>query len=169
MIKKNVPVISIVGWANTGKTTFLEKLLVEMKSRGLRVGVIKHHRGSFEIDQPGKDTWRFARAGAACTAIAGPEKIGLVMEMDHDPSPQEVVALMPEMDIFITEGYKKGPYPQIEVRREGYGESKPASQPGQLVAVVGDQISCTENVPCFSSQKAAAVADFIINKYSLKK
>jgi molybdopterin-guanine dinucleotide biosynthesis protein B len=166
MNSRSVPIISVVGWANTGKTTFLEKLVTEFKARGRRVGVIKHHRGAFDIDRPGKDTWRLARAGAACTAITGSGRVGLVLEFDGDPTVEEVVALMPGMDLIITEGYKQAAFPQLEVRRAGYGENRPASRPGQLVAVVGARSLCTEDVPCFDPEDAAAVADFIEEKFS---
>jgi len=161
MNNRSVPVISVVGWANTGKTTFLEKLVAELRARGRRVGVIKHHRGPFEMDRPGKDTWRLARAGAACTAIAGPGKVGLVLEFDGDPAVEEVAILMPGMDLIITEGYKQAAFPQLEVRRTGCGEGRPASRPGQLAAVVGERSLCTEDVPCFDPEDAVAVADFI--------
>lgn len=163
--KDQVPIISIVGWANTGKTTYLAKLVSQMRARDFRVGVIKHHHGSFEIDKPGKDTWLLARAGAVCTAIAGPGKVGLVMETDGDPAPDEVAALMPGVDIIFTEGYKKGPFPQIEVCRAGCGEGKPASRPEQLVAVVGERAYCSEEVPCFDAEDAVSLADFIVEKF----
>lgn len=163
--KTSVPIISVVGWADSGKTTFLEKLVAELKRRGCRLGVIKHHRGPFEIDRPGKDTWRMARAGAACTAIAGPGRVGLVLETEGDLSPGEIAALMPGMDLVITEGYKGENYPQIEVRRPGCGEERPAAREEHLAAVVGDKTLCSEGVPCFSPDDAVSVADFIIEHY----
>ncbi len=163
-----VPVISVVGWANSGKTTFLEKLVTELKERGFRVGIIKHHRGPFEIDKPGKDTWRMARAGAVCTAIAGPGKVGLVLETEEDMRPGEIAALMPGMDIVITEGYKQECLPQIEVRRAGCGEERPAAKDGQLVALVGDKLSCCEGIPCFNINDASGLADFIEANYLQK-
>lgn len=165
MKSNRVPVISIVGWAGTGKTTFLEKLVAAMKERGFRVGVIKHHHGPFELDIPGKDTWRLARAGAACTAIAGPGKAGLVLQVDGEVSPGAIAAMMPGVDLVFTEGYKQGPFPQIEVRRAGCGEGKPASRPEQLVAVVGERGLCPENVPRFDPGNITGAADFIIDKY----
>ncbi|WP_347490563.1 molybdopterin-guanine dinucleotide biosynthesis protein B [Desulfoscipio sp. XC116] len=161
----NPPLISVVGWANTGKTTFLEKLVAELRGRGVRVGVIKHHRGPFEMDKPGKDSWRVAQAGAVCTAIAGPGKVGLVMEMEGDPDPGDIAALMCGVDLVFTEGYKEGPYPQLEVRRAGYGEARPAARPGQLVAVVGDCSPGAEKVPCFAVGDIPAVANFILEKF----
>ena len=165
-INLSVPVLSVVGWANSGKTTFLEKLLTELKQRGCRVGFIKHHhRGTFEFDQPGKDTWRMARAGAVCTAVAGPGKVGLVLETETEMGPGEIAALMPGVDIVITEGYKGESFPQIEVRRAGYGEERPAAREGQLVAVVGDKLYGGEDVPCFKIDDISGVADLILTNY----
>lgn len=161
----SVPIISVVGWANSGKTTFLEKLVTELKKQGYRVGVIKHHPGSFEIDRPGKDTWRMARAGAVCTAISGPGKVGLVLQTEGDLSPVEIAALMPGVDLIITEGYKRERFPQIEIRGAGSTESRPAAKEEQLDAVVGEKPLCPESVPCFSPEDAPGVAEFIIKKY----
>ncbi|KJS10458.1 MAG: hypothetical protein JL56_12570 [Desulfotomaculum sp. BICA1-6] len=163
-----VPVISVVGWANSGKTTFLEKLVTELKQRGCRVGIIKHHRGTFEIDKPGKDTWRMARAGAVCTAIAGPGKVGLVLETEADMRPEEIAALMPGMDIIITEGYKQERLPQIEVCRAGCKEERSAARDGQLVAVVGEKLYRSVGIPCFNIDDASGVADFIAANYLRK-
>ncbi len=163
--KKQVPIISVVGWSNSGKTTFLEKLVAELKNRGYRVGIIKHHRGPFEIDQPGKDTWRLFKAGAACTAIAGPGKVGLVMETGGDMPPGEIAALMPAVDIIITEGYKKEGFPQIEIRRAGSGEKMPASREEQLVAVVGDEPHPAGQAPWFNLNDVQEVAKFIISNF----
>ncbi|WP_207637563.1 molybdopterin-guanine dinucleotide biosynthesis protein B [Desulfotruncus alcoholivorax] len=161
----SVPVISVVGWSNSGKTTFLEKLVAELKARGIKVGIIKHHHGPFEIDRPGKDTWRLFQAGAECTAIAGPGKVGLVIRSEEDMPPGDIAALMPGVDLVITEGYKGSAYPQIEVRRAGHYRGETTSRVGRLVAVIGDLALCEEGFPCFSSEDIAGAADFIIDQY----
>ena len=163
--KTAVPILSVVGWSGTGKTTFLEKLVTRLKDRGYRVGFIKHHRGPFDIDRPGKDTWRLAGAGAACTAIAGPGKVGLVLQVEGEMSPVDIAALMPGMDLIITEGYKQEGFPQIEVRRAGCGAGPSAARDGQLVAVVGDNRALAGSVPCYDIDDAAGVADFIVNNF----
>ena len=163
--KTAVPILSVVGWSGTGKTTFLEKLVARLKDSGYRVGFIKHHRGPFDIDRPGKDTWRLAGAGAACTAIAGPGKVGLVLQVEGEMSPADIAALMPGMDLIITEGYKREGLPQIEVRRAGCGAEPPAARDGQLVAVVGEKRPCAGSVPFYDINDAAGVADFIVNNF----
>jgi molybdopterin-guanine dinucleotide biosynthesis protein B len=79
-----IPIVSIVGKSDSGKTTLLEKLVAELKSRGFRVGTIKHDAHSFEIDHEGKDSWRHKKAGASVSIISSAEKIGMVLDSDHD-------------------------------------------------------------------------------------
>lgn len=158
------PVISIVGWSNTGKTTFIEKLIGELKKRGYRVGTIKHHHGKVELDKPGKDTYRHAQAGADAVVIASPEKVGMIRKTDKEWSLQMLVELLKDMDIIITEGFKKENAPQIEVYRHDLFNKTPASQPGSLIAVVSDT-EHERNVPVFNWNDAAGVADLIETKF----
>ena len=84
---KTPPIVSIVGNSGSGKTTFLEKLIPEMIRRGFKVGTIKHDVHGFEMDKPGKDSWRHKRAGAHTTMISSPYQIGMVMDVDEDHNP----------------------------------------------------------------------------------
>ena len=93
------PVVSIVGYSGSGKTTLIEKLISALKQRGLRVGTIKHDVHGFEMDRPGKDSWRHKQAGASATIITSPRQIGMVMDADHDHHPMELLPLMAGMDI----------------------------------------------------------------------
>ena len=80
-----IPILSIVGKSGSGKTTLLEKLIAELKRRGYRVATIKHHaHPGFEIDQPGKDTWRHAQAGSDHVVIAAPDKIASIRRLERD-------------------------------------------------------------------------------------
>ncbi|MCR5173611.1 MAG: molybdopterin-guanine dinucleotide biosynthesis protein B, partial [Oscillospiraceae bacterium] len=87
--RHGVPVFQFVALSGTGKTTFLEKLVAELKSRGLRVGVYKHDGHEFEIDRPGKDSWRFTRAGADVTLLSS---AGKAVIMENRPVPPEELA-----------------------------------------------------------------------------
>lgn len=118
--KKAPEVISIVGKTNSGKTTLIEKIVTELKKRGYRVGVIKHDVHKFEFDHEGKDTWRINRAGADTVVIASGKKMGMVKKLEHERNIDEIVGeLMQDMDIVITEGYKKQDKPKIEVTADG--------------------------------------------------
>ena len=118
-----IGVFSFVAYSGTGKTTFLEKLIPELKSRGLRVAVYKHDAHEFEIDKKGKDSWRFTAAGADVTVISSGTKAA-VMENRY-VSPEELVGRIKDVDIIITEGYKAGPWPKIAMRRRESGNDFP--------------------------------------------
>ena len=92
MGKKPPPILLFVaGKSGSGKTTILERLIPELKDRGLKVGTIKHHHGDFTMDIPGKDSWRHKMAGAEKTIISSPNRIGMVIDSDHDHTPEELM------------------------------------------------------------------------------
>src|SRR5512137_535515 len=93
------PAFSVVGRGNVGKTTFLEKLIRELKRRGYRVAVIKHYERDFEIDQPGKDSWRLSQAGSDVAVISAPQKMAMVRRLQSELLLDEVIATLPAVDI----------------------------------------------------------------------
>lgn len=160
-----LPIISIVGASNSGKTTFLEKLIPELAARGYRVGAIKHDAHGFEMDRKGKDTWRLSRAGAEVIAISSPGRFASIRRTDGEMSLQEIAArFFWTEDILITEGFKKAHFPKIEIFRSEV-EPKPICGPGDnLAAVVSDDEVDTQT-PRFSLADWRGVADFIENRY----
>lgn len=102
-----IPVISVVGRSNSGKTTYLEKLIAVMKQRGYKVAVIKHHHQDFEMDQTGKDTWRHAQAGADVVCLTSPHKMALIKKSEQEVPLNQVIQLIRDVDIIFTEGYKQ--------------------------------------------------------------
>ena len=160
-----LPIISIVGASNSGKTTFLEKLIPELGARGYRVGAIKHDAHEFEMDRKGKDTWRLSRAGAEVIAISSPGRFASIRRTDGEMSLEEIAArFFWTEDILITEGFKKARFPKIEVFRSEV-EPKPICGPeDNLVAVVSDDEVDTQT-PRFSFADWRGVADFIENRY----
>jgi len=154
-----IPIISVVGKSGVGKTTFLEKLIAELKQRGYRVAVVKHDVHGFEIDQPGKDSWRLAQAGSDSVVIASPQKLALIKQLDREMTLNEIAALLSDIDIIITEGYKRADAPKIEVsRRERGGEL--LCTPEELVAIVADQ-PFAPDVPQFGLDDARGVVDLL--------
>jgi molybdopterin-guanine dinucleotide biosynthesis protein B len=134
----NTPLLCIVGKSKSGKTTLLEKLIPELKRRGYRVATIKHHsHPEFEIDQPGKDTWRYAQAGSDVVILSAPGKIASIQKLDRELSLDEIYKRLPEVDIIQTEGYKSARKPSLEVVRAERGLDL-ISDPEQLLAVVTD-------------------------------
>ncbi|MDF2570508.1 MAG: mobB: molybdopterin-guanine dinucleotide biosynthesis protein [Sporomusa sp.] len=154
-----IPVISIVGRSNSGKTTYLEKLIAELKCRGVRVAVIKHHHHDFEIDQPGKDTWRHAQAGADVVCLAAPHKVAMIRKTDHELPLDQVVGYIDNVDIIFTEGYKQESKPKIEVYRQASGNVPLGIKP-ELIAVVSDTM-LYEDVPHFKLDDPATMAGFL--------
>ena len=157
-----VPIISVVGKSGSGKTTFLEKLLPELKRRGYRVAIVKHDVHGFDIDRPGKDTWRHAQAGADVVVISSPHRMALIQRRDKEMTLDEIADYVQGVDIIITEGYKRGDKLKIEVSRRARSEELICKQE-ELLAIVTDQIFPLET-PHFAMDDAAGVANLLEKK-----
>lgn len=159
-------IISIVGPSGSGKTTLLEKLIPALIRRGLTIGTLKHDVHGFDMDRPGKDSWRHKQAGAAVSVISSPDKVGLVMDADHDNRPIELAPLFTNVDIVLTEGYKTATNDKIEVfRPEVHGELL-CRDDETLVAVASD-VPVDINVPRIPLQHVDELADFLIAHFKL--
>ena len=166
-VKKDPPILSIVGLSGSGKTTLLEKLIPEFTRRGLRVGTIKHDVHGFEMDHPGKDSWRHKHAGAAATIISSAQQIGMVMDADHDYDPADLVKFFQEVDIIMTEGYKNLANPKLEVFRSGLRHDEPICIGDEnLLAVITD-LSFDLDIPRFSLDDMERLTDFLIANLNL--
>lgn len=161
-MKEPVPVIGLAGYSGSGKTTFLEKLVAELRTRGYRIGVVKHTHHPVEFDQPGKDTWRHARAGAEAVVLAAPKSATLFRKFDRDPAPEEVITMVDGVDIIFVEGFKKGKWPKIEIYNTQVAE-RPDIPEGELLAVVSGERPAA-GVTHFLPDDAAGVADFLEEK-----
>jgi molybdopterin-guanine dinucleotide biosynthesis protein B len=161
-----VPLVCIVGFSGAGKTTVTVGLVGALKQRGLRVGTIKHDVHGFEMDRPGKDSWRHKQAGASATIISSPAQIGMVMDVDHDHHPLELVPLLGEMDIVLVEGFKRADLPKIEVFRSE-NEKPPACQNDRgLLAVVSDA-KLGWSVPRYAANDFEGLAELILEHFRL--
>lgn len=160
-----VPVLSVVGRSGSGKTTFLEKLLPELKSRGLRVAVVKHDVHGFDVDHEGKDSWRLKRAGAHTVAVSSPSLIAVIRDADHDWSLDELRSrALTDVDLILSEGYKRDVHPKIEVYRESVHPEPLCGPADHLVAMVADRAPAC-GVPLFGLNDARSVADFVGAKF----
>ncbi len=161
MVQKErcIPLIGLAGFSNSGKTTFLEKLIAALKGRGYRIGVIKHTHHQVEFDQPGKDTWRHSRAGAEAVALAAPGGVSLIRNFESDPGPEAVISMISGVDLIVIEGYKRGKWPKIEVYHQGVSE-RPVIPIDELLAVVSD-VPLDSEAPCFGLDDSSGVADLI--------
>ena len=159
----NIPIFSFVAFSGTGKTTLLEKLVAELKKRGLRVAVVKHDAHEFDIDREGKDSWRFTRAGADVTAVISETKAA-IME-NRRVSIETLLSWITDVDIILTEGYKHGVWPKIAVMRSSAGTPLPVPLE-ELFAIVTDAPENTDK-PCFDLDDIIGLADFLINEVKI--
>jgi len=160
-----IPIVSIVGKSNSGKTTLIEKLIPELVRRGWRVGTIKHNMHGFEIDHAGKDSWRHKHAGASVTVVASPSQVAVIEDVERD---YEIGALRDRyvrgVDVILVEGYKGNPYPKIEVFRPALRRERLCGVQDNLVAVASDEPLQTE-VPCLDLSDIAGIADLIESRF----
>lgn len=159
------PVVSFVGKPDSGKTTLLEKLIPELNRRGYRVGTIKHHVHRFEMDKPGKDTFRHKQAGARVVALSSPTGLGVIRDVDGDSDVESLVArYFGDVDLVIAEGYKRLDLPKIEVHRSALHLEPLANRDETWVAMVSDvQAEC--NLPCFGLDDFEGLATFLIERF----
>jgi len=160
------PVVCIVGFSGSGKTTVTVGLVAALKRRSLRVGTIKHDVHSFEIDRHGKDSWLHKQAGASTTIISSPARIGMVMDVDHDHHPLELVPLLDEMDIVLVEGFKRADLPKIEVFRPENEKPPACRNDRNLLAVVSDA-HLDWCVPRYAANDFEGLAELVLEHFRL--
>ncbi len=159
-----IPVISFIGRHNSGKTTILEKVIRGLKEKGYKVAVIKHHKGDFELDIQGKDTWRLAEAGSDVVVISSPGKTAVIRKSGQELTLDQIKEMVSDgMDIVISEGYKFDNKPKIEVFRSEVSD-KILTDKKDLIALVTDR-KFDIDVPQFSLDDADGIVEFIIEKY----
>jgi molybdopterin molybdotransferase len=159
------PVISIVGKSDAGKTTFLEKLVPHLTARGHKVGTIKHDVHGFDIDHKGKDSWRHKQAGAHTVTISSPKKVAIIKDVDREQTIDSLaVTYFQDVDLLVTEGYKKQNKPKIEVFRSSVHNAPLCTDDASLVAIVSD-IPLNLGVPRFALNDIKGVADFVETRF----
>ncbi len=160
-------VVAFVAKSNTGKTTLLEKVIQELEKRGYRIGAIKHDAHSFDIDHPGKDSHRLAAAGAATMLITSPEKLALIKKHDRTPPLEELVeTYFSDVDIVLTEGFKRSSLPKIEVHRRERSPTllcRGEEHDPTLLAVASDE-PLDLDVPVLDINNPVQVADFVVER-----
>lgn len=167
--KKTIPpVVSVIGNSGSGKTTFLEKLIPELTGRGLKVGSIKHDVHGFELDKPGKDSWRHKHAGTSTTVISSPYQIGMVKDVEYDHEPDELFSFFNGMDIILTEGYKRSNMPKLEIFRAEITTEPLCKNDEKLLALISDS-DIDIGVPVFSTREIKKVAELLIEHFDLTR
>ena len=160
----NIPVLTIIAKSGSGKTTLMEKLIAEIKRRGYKLATIKHHsHAGFDIDKPGKDSWRFAQAGSDQVIIAAPDKIAGYRLLERELTLDEILDTVTDVDFILVEGYKRAGKPALEIVRSEVGTEMIGGEE-QLVAVATD-IKLDVNVPQFGLEDVAGIVDFIETEF----
>jgi molybdopterin-guanine dinucleotide biosynthesis protein B len=162
-------VMGIAGYSGSGKTTLVERLIPALRSRGLRVSVVKHAHHDFEIDHEGKDSWRHRQAGAAEVLVTSPRRWALVHELRNDPKPtlQDHLARLGHCDIVLVEGFKREPIPKLEVHRAASGKPSLWPTDGDIVGLATD-VPVVSGLPQFPLDAIEAIADFVVAHLGLQ-
>jgi molybdopterin-guanine dinucleotide biosynthesis protein B len=148
--------------SSSGKTTLIEKIVAILRSRGMRVAVVKHASAGFDLDKPGKDSWRFQQAGANTVLLVGPGKIAMMKNIEHEPSPDDLVQMAGDVDLLIHEGFKRNAENKIEVFRYGISGPRPLSlDDTSFLALVSDK-PFDVKIPFFDLNDAVGIADFLL-------
>ena len=158
----DIPVYSFIAKSGTGKTTLIEKLIPELKSRGLRVAVMKHDAHEFDVDKPGKDSWRMTHAGADVTVIASATHSAV---MENRPVPaDELLKSIRDVDVILTEGYQQGPWKKIGVHRAASGNVLPVISDSYIAVAADGDVDVP--APHIGLDDVKSLADFIVSDMS---
>ena len=164
-------IFGLAGWSGSGKTTLMTALIPEFVSRGITVSTIKHAHHAFDIDQPGKDSWRHRAAGAQEVMVASARRWALMHELRDEPEPSldELVRRLGRVDLILVEGFKRHAHLKIEVYRPSLG--KPLLHPDDpyVVAVASDERLPGVSVPCLPLSDAGMIATFILRHDGLAR
>jgi molybdopterin-guanine dinucleotide biosynthesis protein B len=158
-----VKIFGFAGWSGSGKTTLIEKLIPRFVGRGLRVSLIKHAHHTFDVDTPGKDSYRHRQAGASEILVTSSRRWVLMHELRgaHEPSFDEHVRHLSPCDLLLVEGFKFAPIPKLEVWRKEPGEPLLHPNDPHIVAVASDEKLDTK-LPLLQLNDDAAISEFIV-------
>ena len=167
-------VVGFAGYSGSGKTTLVEKLIPALKARSLRVSVVKHAHHNFDIDQPGKDTFRHRKAGAAEVVVASSRRMALIREFEVPNKLLDVhtliAALDRTVDWVLVEGFKNSDLPKIEIWRPASGDDKGNPlrylSDRRIVAIATDapgQLPQPATCPVLDLNDADALAAYLLN------
>lgn len=163
-------IYGIVGWKDSGKTGLVERLVTEFCALGLRVSTIKHAHHLFEVDKPGKDSWRHRKAGASEVLITSRRRWVLMRELGdaEEPGIDSLLAKLSPVDLVLIEGFKREAHRKIECHRLETGQPLLARSDPGIRAVASDAPDdCTTDRPVFHLDDGAGIARFILNDLRL--
>lgn len=158
----------VVGWKNAGKTGLMERLVTEITGRGISVSTVKHAHHSFDVDHPGKDSFRHRTAGATEVMLASRNRFALMHELREtdEPSLADLLGRLSPVDLILIEGYKRDQHPKIEAHRAETGNALIAPDDPTIRAVASDTPVELDR-PVFDLDDTKAIADFILSEVGL--
>lgn len=166
------PVFGVVGWKNSGKTTLMTNIIRELTGRGFDVSVIKHAHVKFDVDHPGRDSFKMREAGARQVMLSSPRRFAVMRELGDrtEMTFDELLAHAGPCDLVLVEGYKRDDYPKIEIRRDGATSREPLSGDyPQVVAIVSDRPEQEPDaLPVFQLDDIVPIVDFVVATSRLK-
>ena len=164
----NIPTVGFCGYSGTGKTTLLKNLLPVLKSRGLRVAVVKHAHHDFDVDLPGKDSYELRKSGADQVVVGSKRRWVLMVETPEceEPRVEELVGRCSDVDIILVEGFKLSSLPKIEIHRTATGFPPLYPNDDSIIAVATDSAELkTNGLIQFAIDDVAAIADFVCHRF----
>lgn len=166
------PVFGVVGWKNSGKTTLMSRLIAEFAARGVKVAAVKHAHHAFDVDQPGRDSYKFRESGAREVAVVSANRVAIMQELrgEDEPRLDEILTRLDGSELILVEGFKAHDHAKIEARRKDAVQADPLAGvvPG-VVAVASDHATETNGLPLFKLDEVSAIADFITRYTGLSR
>jgi len=163
-------IFGFAGWSGSGKTTLIEQVIPRFVHAGLKVSLIKHAHHGFDVDRPGKDSYRHRAAGCSEVLVTSGERWALMHEMRGAPETtlDEQIARMSPCDLLLIEGYKSYPMPKLEIYRKANGKRALFPEDEHIVALATDTPLQT-NLPQFDLDDHAGVAAFVLEFLELNR
>lgn len=163
-------VLGLAGWSGSGKTTLLVALIPELRRRGLTVSTVKHAHHAFDVDKPGKDSWRHREAGAQEVLISSANRWALMRELRGAPEPSldELLSRLSPVDLVLVEGFKAERRDKLEVWRASLGKPLLAASDPHVLAVASDGPVPASPAPVLDLNAPATIAEFLIRRLELR-
>jgi molybdopterin-guanine dinucleotide biosynthesis protein B len=157
-------VFGLVGWSGSGKTTLMTRLIPELAHRGIRISTVKHAHHSFDVDQPGKDSFLHRTAGAVEVMVASANRWALMHEHRGaaEPTLEDLVRSMSPVDLLMIEGFKRHRHPRLEVHRPSVGKPLICREDPTVLAVASDEPIAELPVPRLELDDVSGIADFVL-------